>query len=226
MRASLADRMVASALGVATFLQGVLLVRLADLQGGLALQTLVVAGAVGLVVQQAWRYRGLLSHRVDMALVMLAGGGLGMVIGWWIDLTLSPGQLHGCCGGGGSVWRSVFSWMTGLMLLGAIPPSLVLTRCARLARGNPRLWVSTHLLGNAAMVAAMIAGGRLFGRTFGVMVGSPVVGGHLAMVIGMVLGMVAGMWLGEALLGLRPWRSQPVPPVVLGREDDDPTPSG
>jgi len=211
--------MVATALGAATFLQGVLLVRMADLAGSLALQTLLVAGAVGLVVQQAWRHRGLLSHRVDMALVMLAGGGLGMLIGWWIDLRLNPEQLHGCCGGGGSVWSSVFSWMTGLMLAGAIPPSLFLTRCARLARTSRRLWVSTHLIGNTAMVAAMIAGGRLFGRTLGAAVGSRLVGGHVAMVIGMVLGMVAGMWLGEALLGLRPWRSQPVPPVLLGRPD-------
>lgn len=216
MRPAMVDRGVALALGTATFLQGVLLVRMAELSGRPAFQTLLVAGAVGLVVQQAWRNRGLLSHRVDMALVMLAGGGLGMVIGWWIDLTLHPGQLHGCCGGGGSVWRSVFSWMTGLMLAGAIPPSLVLTRCARLARSSRRLWVSTHLLGNAAMIAAMIAGGRLFGRSLGELVGSRLVGGHVAMVIGMVAGMVAGMWLGEALLGLRPWRSQPVPPVVLG----------
>jgi len=208
------DRLVASALGLATFLQGVLLVFMAHLDGRLALQTLLVAAAVGLVVQQAWQHRELLSHRVDMALVMLAGGGFGMLIGWWVDLASNPAQMHGCCGGSASVWQSVFSWMTGLMLAGAIPPSLVLTRCARLARTSLRLWVSTHLVGNAAMVAAMIAGGRLFGRATGELVGSRLVGGHLAMVVGMVLGMVAGMWLGEALLGLRPWRSQKVPPVI------------
>jgi hypothetical protein len=31
-------------------------------------------------------------------------------------------------------------------------------------------------------------------------------GHHLAMLIGMLLGMEAGMFLGEAVLGLRPWQ--------------------
>lgn len=115
---------------------------------------------------------------------------------------------HGGHGGhgGGSFWPMVFSWMTGLMLLGAIPPGLFLTRCAQLARSGWRRWVSTHLVGNALMVATMIWLGHAVGPMLAGWTGSAVLGGHLGMLGGMLVGMEAGMFGGEALLGLKPWR--------------------
>lgn len=98
------------------------------------------------------------------------------------------------------------SWMTALMLAGAVPPGVFVTRCADLARGSRRLWFSTHILGNVAMVVGMIYIGHGLGSSIGRLVGSNVVGAHLAMLGGMLVGMEAGMLIGETVLGLKPWR--------------------
>jgi hypothetical protein len=100
----------------------------------------------------------------------------------------------------------VFSWMTGLMLLGAIPTGLAFTRCAELARTGRRRWISTHLFGNALMIAGMVWLGHWLGPILAEWTGSAVIGGHVGMLAGMLLGMEAGMFGGEALLGLKPWR--------------------
>ncbi len=100
----------------------------------------------------------------------------------------------------------VTTWMTGLMLAFAIPAGVRLTRCARLARTGWRRWVSTHLVGNAMMVAGMILVGHRLGPALGAFTGSNVLGGHVAMLIGMLIGMEVGMFAGEAVLGLAPWR--------------------
>lgn len=206
---------VASVLGGAVVAQGLMLLYLGQLGGRVAVQAMLVFVALGLLTHQAWVYRGQLTHRVDMILVMLALGGLGMIIGWWIDFGWQPApgwmRLGQSSPHPWSFWSRVWSWMTALMLLGAIPPSLAWTRCARLAREGWRRWVSTHLIGNVAMVAGMIWTNRWIGRAVGRLAGSLVVGAHVAMLTGMVVGMAAGMWAGEAVLGLRPWREGPVP---------------
>lgn len=199
--------MVGWALGGAVFAQGVILVIMGGLEPGAALQLLVVAGALSLLTEEAWRHRMLLNHRIDMLLVMGAFGGLGMLLGWWIDLAgTAGGGLHAAHGHARSIWDSVFSWMTAGMFIGAVPASLRLTRCAELARKGRRRWISTHILGNAAMLFLMIAGGRTLGPAIASLTGSRVVGMHVGMLIGMLVGMHAGMFAGEALLGLKPWR--------------------
>jgi hypothetical protein len=213
MRGGWIDRAIALAMGLATYGQGLMLVYLGRLSGKAALQVLLVAAAAGLVVHQAWTYRRLVSHRADMILVMLAFGGLGMIVGWWVDFGFGPVVMHQ---GPRPLVASLFSWMTALMLVGAVPAASVLTRCARLARGDRRRWFSTHIVGNAAMVACMIAGGRLLGPSLTAATGSFAVGHHTGMVVGMVLGMFAGMWLGELALGLRPWRRIDIAPVTFG----------
>ena len=117
-------------------------------------------------------------------------------------MTTTSDSMHA----GGTFWPMVFSWMTGLMLVGAIPPGILLTRCAQLARESRRRWISTHVIGNALMVAAMIWIGHWIGPTLAKMTGSAVLGGHLGMLAGMLLGMEVGMFAGEALLGLEPWK--------------------
>jgi hypothetical protein len=108
--------------------------------------------------------------------------------------------------GGDSPWSMVTTWMTGLMLLAAIPPGLKLTRCAMLARTGWRRWVSTHIVGNALMVVGMIWLCHWVGPGIARLTGSSVVGGHLGMLLGMLVGMELGMFAGEAVLGLAPWR--------------------
>jgi hypothetical protein len=209
------DRWVALALGGAVAAQGLMLLYLGQLGGRVAAQTVLVFLASGVLTHQAWMFRGQLSHRVDMILVMLAMGGLGMILGWWIDFGWQPAAAWMREGQPSphpwSFWSKVWSWMTGLMLVGSIPPSLAWTRCARLARLSRRRWVSTHLLGNAAMVAGMIWTNRWIGHAVGRLAGSLVVGAHVAMLAGMAVGMAVGMWLCEAALGLRPWREGPFP---------------
>lgn len=259
MRFRLVDRpWIAWLLAGAVLGQGIGLVLLGRLELRTAVQTLVVAAALGLLTWQAWRVRMRLNHRVDMLLVMGALGGLGMLAGWWVDLGFeappreagfheamghgcgghevaateaagasAAAESGGCCetdasgsgsgsepavgdgaghGGGHGFWAMVDSWMTGLMLLAAIPPGLVLTRCAELARSGWRRWVSTHLVGNGLMVAGMVWLGHAIGPAVADLTGSAVVGGQVAMLLGMLVGMEAGMFLGEAALGLKPWR--------------------
>lgn len=204
------DRIVAWLLAIATWLQAPILAYLARLDFGATVRCLLVAGLIAAVVYWAWVARLQLNHRVDMALVMLALGGFGMIIGWWIDFGFSPApewlRLGLARPRPWSFWKMVWSFMTGMMLLVSVPPSAILTRCAVRARGNLRLWLSTHIIGNATMIAGMILVNRAWGRVATQLLGSRVVGAHVAMLVGMVGGMVAGMWLGEAVLGLRPWR--------------------
>jgi hypothetical protein len=108
--------------------------------------------------------------------------------------------------GGGGSWTMVTSWMTALMLLAAIPPGLAWTRCADLARSGWRRWVSTHIVGNVAMVVGMVWIGHAVGPLLAHTLGSNVLGGHLAMLGGMLAGMEIGMLAGEAVLGLKPWQ--------------------
>jgi hypothetical protein len=197
------DRAVAAGLGLAVLAQGGLLLLMGDLGWRLGAQTLLVAAALGAVIRLAWLRREQLDHHVDMALVMAAWGGLGMLAGWWIDL--ARGAPPPCHLGTGPLWQGAITWMTFLMLAGAIPPALAWTRCAALARSSRARWAITHVAGNLAMVAGMLALGRALGPVLGASLGSPLVGGHLAMLLGMVGGMEAAMWLGEWAAGLRPW---------------------
>jgi hypothetical protein len=214
------DRTLAWALAAATLGQGLMLVYLGNLGGRVALGCVLTSVAVALAMQQAWWHRMELNHRADMALVMGAFGGFGMILGWWADFGF--GQAPSWLRFGGppphpwSFSDKVISFMTLGMLVAAIPPSLLLTRCAQRARESRRLWFSTHIIGNLAMIAGMIWTNRWIGRSLGRVTGSPVLGAHLAMLLGMVTGMVAGMWFGEALLGLRPWRRLR-PPEPTGR---------
>ncbi len=220
MSDSAGDRLVAWSIGGAVLLQGANLVLMGRLGVVAALQLMVVTLALAVLAAQGWRLRMALNHRVDMLLVMASFGGLGMLLGWWVDLGFTAplaAGMHGAmghggaaaghhAGHGGSLLAAATSWMTAGMLAGAIPPALMLTRCAELARGSWRRWVSTHIVGNVAMVLGMIVVGRWLGMAVGRLVGSPIVGAHLAMMAGMLVGMEAGMYVGEAALGLKPWR--------------------
>ncbi len=249
------DRRLALTLGAAVLAQGLGLVLLDRPPAPAAAQWLLCAAALALLFQQAWRHRWHLNHRVDMLLIMLAVGGLGMLAGTWIDeqvaaratgnprpeppaagpaaggdMTIHPpaghaahishaahrlpsphgGHQHsGHQHGGlsyGSLRDAAFSWMTALMLLGAIPPAVAFTRCAALARADRRRWFSTHIAGNAGMVVGMLLLGALLAPSLARMFGSARAAGHVAMLIGMAAGMLGAQLAAELLLGLKPWR--------------------
>ena len=212
MIGSTKDGLVAAILAIAVVAQGAALVVMDGLGFRPALQVMVVVVPAAATVDQTWRIRGRLNHRVDMFLVMLAAGGLGMLLGMGLDQELAE-RAAGAMGHApshhghhdSSPWSALWTWMTGLMLLFSIPASLAWTRCAELARSGWRRWISTHLVGNAAMVIAMVWFGHWFGQALGRLTGAPMTGHHLAMLIGMLFGMEAGMLLGETVLGLRPW---------------------
>ena len=207
MAAMTRDRWIGAALAAAVFLQGVNLLLLGRLSGRPAIQVLAVTAALALVTHEAWRFRMRLNHRVDMLLVMGAFGGLGMIIGWWIDLGFEPKPANACsgCYASGPWWTGAFTWMTALMLVAAIPPGVLWTRCASLATGNWRRWISTHVIGNVVMVVGMLLVGRWLGSPLAALMGSVPVAHHTAMMLGMLGGMEIGMFAGEAVFGLKPW---------------------
>jgi hypothetical protein len=206
------DGAVAAALGAAVLAQGALVVAAAPLRGRTAAQAIVLSAALALLTDQAWRHRLRLHHRVDMTLVMFSLGGLGMIVGSWADAGFASLASTGpaCCDAGasarGAILGPVLSWMTALMLLFSIPPSLFLTRCAALARRSVRHGIAMHVAGNAGMIAGMIAAGRILGGFLGDALGSAPLGAHLAMLGGMLLGMPTAELAAQVLLGLRPWR--------------------
>lgn len=229
---------IALLLALAVALQGVIMAWLDRLRGPALVQCLLISLALAVAAHELWRNRRRLDHRIDMALVMMALGGLGMLAGTWIDMAQAGGAGHGhgqtvqpakplppCChaapadaspaspppssgssGFWGGFYRALTSWMTILMLLGGIPPSLVLSRCCRLARLSWRRWWATHIAGNLGMLTGMILAGMAFGPALGERLGAMVSGHHLAMLAGMLVGMELAQFLAEAALGLRPWR--------------------
>jgi hypothetical protein len=237
-------------LALAIVLQGIGLVYLSRPGIVVSLQYLLLSLALGVTAQAFWHNRYRWDHHLDMTLVMLAFGGLGMLIGTGIDGALAtrktptpapaanqvchssramtaaagpagqtkiPGmaadQVCGPCASTTAVTCSacqpsrvctgLWSWMTGLMLLGGIPPSWFLTRCAKFARDSWRRWFATHIAGNLGMLAGMIVAGSLAGQTLGRRLGSMPAGHHLAMLGGMLAGMAVGQLLAEAALGVK-----------------------
>lgn len=219
----------APALAAATAGQGGVLVLLDRPTPVAALQVLLVTLALAAVVHEVWRNRLRIDHRVDMLLTMLAFGGLGMALGTVIDraITTEPAVAmamhhghHGHQPSADAGWPRLLieqslTWMTGMMLIGGILPSLFMTRCAVLARRSRRRLLSTHVVGNIGMVVGMIAGGHVLGGTLGGALGLMETGHHVAMLAGMLAGMTVAQFAAEVVLGLRPWRviRGPVAPV-------------
>ena len=203
------ETIVAAALGLAVFLQAVGLVVRGELPLSSTVQLLAVGLGAAAAVAVTWRTRMRLNHRIDMLLVMAGVGGLGMLLGSWVDAWMAPAASmghHGMHHHAASAWAMVPTFMTGMMLITAIPAAVALTRCAELARTSLRRFLSTHVVGNAVMVVAMVWVGHWLGPGLGGLTGSFAVGHHLAMLLGMLVGMELGMFAGEAALGLKPWR--------------------
>jgi hypothetical protein len=168
---------------------------------GMAWQPVLLGAALAaLAVFFAWRARFLLSPHADMLIVMAAFGGFGMWLGdrvdHWIDPNAPLCPLHDARGAA----ALAASWMTWLMLVFAIPPSVAWSRCLQPLRRKPARLVFALALDMGGMLAGMIAAHFWLGRAWALRIPPPELGMHLAMLAGMLAGMLPAMWLRDAAL--------------------------
>jgi hypothetical protein len=169
------EKFVAAWLGVSVFLQAWLI-------GAPSIQYYIGAGCLALLAASLWRSRSYLNPHVDMLLIMLASGGLGMLVA-------SPGHIACAMGS----WRG-YGWM----VLFGFAPAIPLSRCLRVAlRQGYLLWA---LLIDAG---TMFAGMWLSGQTGAGHGEWAVLTQHMTMLGGMLVGMLIGMWMRSALFGSR-----------------------
>lgn len=172
---------------------------------GLPWQPVALGTAIAaLVVWHGWRARRLLSPHADMLLIMAAFGGLGMWVGdrldHWIDPNAPLCPLHDARG----PLALASSWMTWLMLVFAVPPSILWSRCLQPLRRRPLRLAMALLLDMGGMLAGMIAAHFWLGRAWALRIPPPELGMHLAMLSGMLGGMLPAMWVRDRLLA-GPW---------------------
>lgn len=136
-------------------------------------------------------------RRAPAAVAMLALGGLGMTLGWWVDLALAgtaiPLDTLWCRSSGAGAAGHFVSWMNAGMLALGLP-------AAHLAQRDHGHGGSAALACALAMLAGMSAGSWLAARL------APALGPSAAVAVdyaAMLLGMVAGMAVAEGALALR-----------------------
>jgi hypothetical protein len=171
-------------LGLAVFLQALLLVADASLSPMQLAQYLTGTICIMLLIIYFWRSRLHLNSHVDMLLIMFASGGLGMQLG----MTM-PGHA-------GHVahivaWWRMCAWMFALGLV----PAIAFSRCLRTARRNGYLlWAL--LIDSSAMLGGMWAAihVEIVHSDWAAM------SRHFTMLGGMMLGMIVGMWIRSIAL--------------------------
>ena len=180
--------------------QGLILIALAQLTGP--------AGAVCILafVLLAWggiRFSNRLPAWADMTLAMFSIGGLGMNLGWWIDLHFDPavrnGMVAACCMMSKTAQSAGMEanshWMYWLMLLAGVPAMFLVRRSPLFF--DWRRWCCTGMLvlGIPGMCFGMWAGAQL-ATTLSDWPGQYQVIASYAL---MMLGMSAGMLVPHAL---------------------------
>jgi hypothetical protein len=193
----MSERAQAWLLAAAVFGQAAGLWRLAHLDARALALGLFSAAAV----YAGWRARRLWSPHLDMILVMGALGGFGMLLGTWADARFVPSLAGVACPMHSRADAGLFTWMTGLMLLAAVPPGAAWSRCLNRFRGHWPSFAAALAVDTAGMLAGMIAFGLWFAEPFALLAGSAAAGMHLAMLAGMLGGMAAAMPLRDWLAG-------------------------
>ena len=165
------ENLIAAWLGASVFLQAILLGRHLEIGLGSSIQYYAGAACFAVLTAALRRFRTWLNPHVDMVLIMLASGGLGM-------FAAQPAANHVAC--------SMNSWRAyGWMLLFGLGPAIPLSRCLRAAlRHGYLLWA---LLIDAS---TMIGGMWLSSRANGGHGDWAVLTRHLTMLGGMTVGML------------------------------------
>ena len=182
-----ADRLLGLWLGLAIVLQALLLAAEAPMSRTQLVQYFTGAICIMLLVIYLWRSRLYLNSHIDMLLIMLASGGLGMQLG----MAMPAGMAH---------MPHVVDWwrMCAWMFALGLAPAIVFSRCLRTARRNGYLlWAL--LIDSSTMLVGMWASTYL-GSMHG---DSTMMSRHFTMLGGMMLGMIVGMWIRSALLFAR-----------------------
>lgn len=176
--------------------QGAILILLAQLGlgGGLAMLAMCAMAALLTI-----RFRAKLPEWTDMTVAMLGIGGLGMNLGWWMDLHFSPAMQNGmvmaCCMARNTMEatgaQASSHWMYWLMLIGGVPAMYILRRGP--IYFNWRSWCCTGmlLLGVPGMCFGMWAGAQLAMRLENLPGSMQVVVAYVLMMAGMCAGMLA-----------------------------------
>ena len=198
MKPTVLDRTIACSLAASTAIQGVWM----GLWSPGGLQWYLVSALAALAAYQAWMARDRLPAHVDMLLLMGALGGLGMMIGTWVDkgfpLTPPPPPAHPRA----PSLRPLATWMTWLMLLFAVPPGAAWSRCLAPVRKRPAWMAFALFLDTAGMLAGMILVASWWTFPLIRATGSHFSAHHIAMLAGMLAGMCLAMFLRDAVFGL------------------------
>lgn len=181
------DRLIGGWLGLAVFLQAVLLAVAGSLSYGQIAQLLTGAICLTLLVMSLWQWRIHLNAHADMVLIMFASGGLGMLLG------MPDTKSHA---------MDFVAWwrMCGGMIVLGLVPAIAFSRCLRAARREGRLLWSLSI-----DITAMLAGMWLANCAKTEHGEWMALTRHASMLGGMTLGMVAGMWIRSV------WASWPLP---------------
>ena len=168
--------------------QGFFLIYFADLAIIEVAMAILLCLGLGFLILKSWERRKRYRY-LDFVLVTLSVGGLGMVLGQWLDLQISP--MHHAHIASQHSWQHLFSCQTGLMLVFCIFACEVLCshHCANLS-------VRKRILGSfechVSMLAGMFIGGYLLVPALAALIKTSLLSMHLSM----LMGMVAGMWIG------------------------------
>jgi hypothetical protein len=176
------DRLIGLWLGFAVFLQALLIAAIAPMSRAQALQFLLGAICLMLLVTYLWRSRLYLNSHVDMLLIMFASGGLGMLLG------MSSHMSHAA---DFTVW---WPMCAGMFVLG-LAPAIAFGRCLRAARRHGYL-LRALLIDSSAMLAGMwLSAFVTIGHGEWMMMSR-----YFTMLGGMMLGMIAGMGIRSIFL--------------------------
>ena len=177
---------------LAFFAQAVLLAWLHPI-AGLTAMLLLSAALIAFTLDRLWWMRHLWNPHLDMVLIMLGWGGLGMLLG---PLALSLPLCHVSASGNAAMWAG--------MLAASAWPSYQYARCLQAAYQERRLPV-TLLADLAGMALGMYAAAFPLSLLRLPMAQTAWLH-HAAMLLGMSLGM------GLSMLGLRTVLHPQVPP--------------
>lgn len=171
--------------------QGIVLIVIADLKAPAALVVLIAMTAMALLIHTradrlpAW---------ADMTLAMVSVGGLGMNLGWWIDLNFASAVVNGaamsCCGLSGQGTMPGHPWMYAGMLALGVPAMYLLRRTPEYFSLRRGCCLGTLLVGVPAMCIGMNLGGVVAGRWRFLNPHAQVLNGYAWMMLGMVVGML------------------------------------
>lgn len=206
-----AERAIALSLAFFFLAQAALLEWAGAIPAQFRIEIWVVTLALSGLAAQAWLVRRMLPAHTDMLLLMMAWGGFGMLLGWFLDGGLGGMQSHAAHHAMAGhdmtpIYSGAFRWVNGmnaLMLLFAFPPSVQWARCLSPYRRFPWRLAFVLLMDAAGMIFGMMAGGRLLGHSLAMILDAPAFAHFIVMLFGMLAGMALTMLARPWLAPLR-----------------------